>query len=289
MSSKQANRRTSRQRPRVDALEARSLLSVVSARADTAEQGPIVTAIFEHELHRDPSASELHRDAQGLASGTKPISEAEALLVSRAYRSAHPSDRAFVDGLYADVLGRAPDASGEQFWVQELQSGQDGRQGVARSFLASSSSYLGAPLAGSITNVSATNGWSSGIQGTTAFVAGVFNNGTPPTTITINVSASGQYVLNQSNSSFIGNNSGRTWRGFTLTILGSSTAGASFSGSSDVSGHFPTAGRSATAINFSGGLVTSGTNVIVNGFQPLSTLTTTRGGTIVIQETPVNA
>src|SRR5205823_181158 len=98
--------------------------------------------------------------------------------------TAHKSNTAYVEGLYHDVLGRDPDPSGEQFWVSNLQHGKTTRTKVAQTFLGSSASFVGAPLIGNITNISATNGWTSGIIGnSTGFVAGTFNMGTPPTTI----------------------------------------------------------------------------------------------------------
>jgi hypothetical protein len=287
MSSKKTMRQVAK-RLQVESLEGRALLS----GGATASAGEIqeVVAIFEHALHRDPNPSELRHGTGLLAHDVQPIRIAASLLASPGYHAAHRSPTRYVDGLYHDVLGSDVDPSGERFWVGRLESGNIGRLGVAKAFLSAPTSFLNTQQSGFISNVSATNGWSSGVVGsTTAFVAGVLNRGTPPTVVSINVTAGGQYILNQSNGSFIGNNSGRTWSGFTLQILSSSTAGASFVSSSDVSGHFRTVNRSASTISFSGGTVTSGSNVIVNGFQPYTTINTARGGTIVIQETPVNA
>lgn len=275
---------------RVECLEGRELLSGVTAQSSA--NSALVVAIYQHELHRDPTPRELRHSTVLLTSGVRPITSAAALLVSPGYHATHQTQAAFVDGLYHDVLGRDIDPAGEQLWVDRLQHHQMTRLQVAKAFLRSPGSFLSAPQAGGITNVAATNGWSSGIIGSsTAFVAGVFNRGTPPTIVTINVTAGGQYTLNQSQGagSFIGNNSGNTWKGFTLTILSSSTAGASFVNSSDASGHFPTVNRSASVVQFSGGTVTSGSNVITNGFQPVTTISTKQGGTIVIQESSINA
>ncbi|HET6878993.1 MAG TPA: DUF4214 domain-containing protein, partial [Pirellulales bacterium] len=48
------------------------------------------------------------------------------------------SNEAFVDNLYADLLGRAADSTSEQAWVNALNSGQMTRTQVAQSFLNSS-------------------------------------------------------------------------------------------------------------------------------------------------------
>jgi hypothetical protein len=275
---------------RVEPLEGRSLLS----GAMQSVHSPLVVAIFEHELHRDPRPGELAHDDRLLDRGMPAEKLALSLLTSREYFASHRTPTAFVDGLFHDVLGSDVDSAGEAYWTEQLKSRAVGRASVAKTFLGFSNSFLNQGLGGSIVSVSTTgSGWSSGTSGnSTAFVAGTYNRGMPSTVqITIQVTAGGQYVLSQSmsNGSFVGNNSGNTWSGFTLAIQSSSTAGASFVSSSDTSGHFSRVSQSASTITFSGGSVTSGSNVIVNGFQPYTTITATKGGTIVINETPINA
>jgi Domain of unknown function (DUF4214) len=251
----------------------------------------IVQHIFESLLHREPTQGELTRESHRLATGVSPIVEAEKVFRSTEYQAVHRSATAFVEGLYHDVLGHGADVSGEQFWIREVSSGQMSRTAVAEKFLTTRGSFLGTNSAGVVTNVSVTNGWASAIRGNVASATGFFNAGNPPTVVTITVSGPGQYVLDQSqtNGSYIGNNSGKSWKGFTLTILSNSSALPTFTSSVDVTGHFPTVNRQNKSVNFSGGIVKSGFNSQINGFQPKTTINATSAGTIVVQETPVNA
>jgi hypothetical protein len=275
----------------IERLENRELLSVVRATAASVASEQEVTTIFEKLLHHDPTTRELLRGSTLLDDGVRPLAEADRLVVSREYHADHPTATAFVDGLYSDVLGRPADASGAQFWIHELQSGAATRAEVGAEFLSAPGSFLSAPgaAAGFVTSVSATNGWATSFSGNTAGAAGFFNAGNPPTVVTITVTAAGQYVLNQSNGSFVGNSSGKSWKGFTLTLLSTSSALPTFTSSSDASGHFKTATLQPKSVSFSGGIVTSGFNSQVNGFQPVTVINATAAGTIVVQETPVNA
>src|SRR5262249_32837856 len=153
-------RRATRIRLRLEALEGRALLSV-SASAANVGIDQIITAIYEHELHRDPAVRELRLSERQLEAGARPIGLAGRLLASPAYRAAHRGATAFVEGLYQDVLGHAPDPAGERFWVQALSRGEIGPEKMAETFLAASGSFLGTQ-GGGITSIAATNGWSSG-------------------------------------------------------------------------------------------------------------------------------
>src|SRR5262249_39986937 len=61
-------------------------------------------------------------------------------LTSQEYNTTNASDTAFVTALYRDVLGRAPDTAGQNFWVQQLQQGSS-RQDVATAFLTSAENF----------------------------------------------------------------------------------------------------------------------------------------------------
>jgi hypothetical protein len=104
--------------------------------------------------------------------------------------------------------------------------------------------------------------------------------------VTISVSAGGVYTLNQgqSGSGFITNNTGRTWVRFTLSILPSSTAGASFLTSNDLTpGQFPAPTVAAKAVTYANGRAPS---QFFPPFAPVTTIQAFSGGTIVVQETP---
>ena len=62
-----------------------------------------------------------------------PYSMAGAFTGGAEFRSGHgtPGDRGFVEALYADALGRAPDRAGLDHWTRLLDSGAAGRAEVA--------------------------------------------------------------------------------------------------------------------------------------------------------------
>src|SRR5262249_26018976 len=159
MASMRRDRRVTRVRLRPEALEGRALPSVAASAANLGID-QIITAIYEHELHRDPAARELRLRERQLEAGARPIGLAARLLASTAYRAAPHGAIAFVEGLYRDVLGHAPDPAGEQFWVEALSRGKIGPEKMAETFLAAPGSFLGVQ-GGGITSVAATNGWSS--------------------------------------------------------------------------------------------------------------------------------
>ena len=55
-------------------------------------------------------------------------------------QNAHSNNGSFVAALYADVLGRAADASGLALWVQYLQNGGS-RQAAIQAFLTSPETF----------------------------------------------------------------------------------------------------------------------------------------------------
>lgn len=83
-------------------------------------------------------------DPQGLAVWTASLRgglsdeqlEADFIGSPEFYAHAGGTDRAWVDAMYQDLLGRQPDAAGESFWVQSLALGVN-RQAVAYGFAAS--------------------------------------------------------------------------------------------------------------------------------------------------------
>jgi hypothetical protein len=59
---------------------------------------------------------------------------ARGFLASAEYQGAHASPTAYLFGLYADVLGRAPDRDGLDGWQQAVRDGLS-REGLADDFL----------------------------------------------------------------------------------------------------------------------------------------------------------
>jgi hypothetical protein len=68
--------------------------------------------------------------------GASEVEVLRGFLTSAEYQATHASDLAFVNGLYTQVLGRLPDATGQATWLQALRSGQS-RAAVAQAFLTS--------------------------------------------------------------------------------------------------------------------------------------------------------
>ena len=66
---------------------------------------------------------------------------ARGLLTSEEYRAAHASTTAFLFGLYADVLGRAPDPDSFDHWQRAAQGGMS-REELADGFLNSREEHL---------------------------------------------------------------------------------------------------------------------------------------------------
>ena len=91
---------------------------------------------FETFLHRAGSATEIAGWVNVFLAGASEAAVAQDFLLSPEYQNAHASDAAYVTGLYNDVLGHAPDPTGEAIWLQQLQNGES-RADVAQAFLTS--------------------------------------------------------------------------------------------------------------------------------------------------------
>jgi hypothetical protein len=115
----------------------------------------VVAGFWTAPEHRQLQVQEyyrtlLHRDAEpgGLAFHTQEFvtggcSEADVvlgILTSPEYRQLYASDAAFVEALYSDVLSRASDAGGKDFWMQALKV--ESPRAVAALFINSDESFL---------------------------------------------------------------------------------------------------------------------------------------------------
>jgi hypothetical protein len=73
--------------------------------------------------------------------GASEIDVQRGFVTSGEYQANHGGDNTgFLTGLYVDILGRTPDASGQAMWLQRLQSGISRAQ-VAQAFLSSEEAY----------------------------------------------------------------------------------------------------------------------------------------------------
>jgi hypothetical protein len=126
--------------PCVLELEARQLLAT-SAQA-TAADIAFVTNLYQSILFREPNAADVEIWTRVLERGASERAVARAFLHSRervGLVTALGVDlrgrpRPFVESLFTSLLGRAPNAIGERFWVGVVRSGAD-RERVVQDFL----------------------------------------------------------------------------------------------------------------------------------------------------------
>ncbi len=265
-------------RPGREALEGRALMS-----ASTARDQALV--LWDKFIDGPPQEAYIRSLSRQLEHGASPDRLAVRLLTSEPNLRETRTLEGFVTDLYDDVLGRAPDAEGQQFWVDMLRSGRASRAQVAQTFV--SVGYAAPTAPGYISNVTVSKaGWSSGTQGSsTANAGGFYNRGDfSAATVTITVTGPGTYTLDQSGGWFVGNNTGSTWRRFTIGLGG--TAKPAFTSSYDASGKFASPSVTATTVAYTNGSVPSGGSTYTNAFQPVTRITTQAGGTIVLYETP---
>ncbi|HEV3022434.1 MAG TPA: DUF4214 domain-containing protein, partial [Pirellulales bacterium] len=97
----------------------------------------VITPIYEHYLGRAPDAAGLNYWIGQMQNGLTDEQLVAGFIGSAEYyQHAGGSDVGWVDALYADLLGRAPDATGESYWVAQLAAGAQ-RGAVAYGFAAS--------------------------------------------------------------------------------------------------------------------------------------------------------
>lgn len=97
----------------------------------------VVDRAYEQYLGRTADAVGLQYWSRQLAAGmTDEQLEAQFIGSSEYYQHAGGTDKAWVDAMYFDLLGRLPDAQGEAYWVSTLANGAS-RSSVALGFAAS--------------------------------------------------------------------------------------------------------------------------------------------------------
>jgi hypothetical protein len=95
-----------------------------------------VDPFYSTYLHRAADAVGRAFWVNELLGGLSEEAVAEGFLTSAEYQQAHAGTAAYLTGLYADVLGRAPDASGLDSWQTAAQGGLSPAQ-IADGFLQS--------------------------------------------------------------------------------------------------------------------------------------------------------
>src|SRR5262249_49750298 len=86
-------------------------------------RGLEVDQFYATYLHRGADASGRTFWVNALVGGMSAADVAAGFLTSAEYRQAHASPTAYLFGLYADVLGRAPDPDGLDAWQAAAQAG----------------------------------------------------------------------------------------------------------------------------------------------------------------------
>jgi uncharacterized repeat protein (TIGR01451 family) len=97
----------------------------------------VIERAYEHYLGRQADAAGLQIWQQSLQAGlTDEELEAGFIGSPEYYQHSGGTDQSWVDHMYFDLLGRAPDAQGEAYWVAALAAGES-RSAVALGFAAS--------------------------------------------------------------------------------------------------------------------------------------------------------
>jgi hypothetical protein len=111
--------------------------------ASTEHVAHVVAVAYRTFLQREP-------DAAGLAWWAEHLTSTRSLASLRAELAGSPeylavraggTDVGFVDAVYGDVLGRAPDAAGRSYWLGRLDAGIS-RRAVSRAILVSNEAFL---------------------------------------------------------------------------------------------------------------------------------------------------
>jgi hypothetical protein len=96
--------------------------------------GRQVDGFYATYLHRAADPAGRASWIAALSAGLSETDAARLFMTSPEYTLSHPDEVSFVSGLYADVLGRSPDASGLNSWVGFARRGL-GRAVIADAFL----------------------------------------------------------------------------------------------------------------------------------------------------------
>ncbi len=105
-----------------------------------ADDAQPVARLYLAALGRLPDRSGLQYWTRRHAAGVSVRTLADQFLVSSEFlrRYGTPTNRAYIDVLYQNVLGRAADASGADYWGRRLDAGQINRSGLLVQFSESS-------------------------------------------------------------------------------------------------------------------------------------------------------
>lgn len=108
----------------LDAGQPRSTVADAITRSDEYYLTRIIVPDYQRFLGRAPGAAEQKYWTEQLRGGmTDEGLEAAFIGSDEFYKNAGGSNKAWVDSMYQDLLGRAADSSGEAYWVDQLAHG----------------------------------------------------------------------------------------------------------------------------------------------------------------------
>jgi hypothetical protein len=103
-------------------------------RASPEYRGDQVDGLYATYLHRAADPAGRAGWIAALSAGLSETDAARLFMTSPEYTLSHPEEVSFVSGLYADILGRTPDAIGLNGWVGAARRGLS-RDAIADAFL----------------------------------------------------------------------------------------------------------------------------------------------------------
>ncbi|HWB13112.1 MAG TPA: DUF4214 domain-containing protein [Pirellulales bacterium] len=102
-------------------------------------QAHFVELVYQNFLHRLADSGGLQFFVGQLSAGIGEQTVISEVISSPEYVAEHGgTPQGFVDGLYQDLLGRAADAGGETYWVNQLTAGSANTVNAVQAFLGSS-------------------------------------------------------------------------------------------------------------------------------------------------------
>jgi hypothetical protein len=104
-------------------------------------RGQQVDLLYLGLLHRPADAAGRDAWVRAMSGGVTEQQVERALLLSPEYLAAHPTPGSLVNGLFADLFGRAPDPTGGQAWFTVAM--RQGAAAVVDGLLHSAEQYLG--------------------------------------------------------------------------------------------------------------------------------------------------
>lgn len=77
---------------------------------------------YQHFLHRAPAPQETAAWLNAFNNGLRSTDAMQLFVNMPEYKALHAGNKAYVDAVYSDILGRPADAAGEAAWVNYLNS-----------------------------------------------------------------------------------------------------------------------------------------------------------------------